>query len=156
MTRWVLVLVVVSGCATAAPPPPATRADLNAALYSRAVDIVLADGARYVDARAVIVTPDSVRFVADGAAPSDVTAFALADVADISQPGRSSRGIGVLPGLAAGVLAGMAFQQVSPDGWAGSPQGTLVFVGIGGAVGWWLGDRRAPDAPRYVLYPHAP
>lgn len=160
MKRWLLllVLVVLSGCATVAPPasPPATRADLNAALYAQTVDITLADGTRYGDARAVIVAADSVRFVADGASSRGVTALALADVVDISQPGRSTRGVGILPGLGAGVGLGIAFQQIAPDAWAGSPQGTLTFVGIGGALGWWLGDRRAPAAERRVLYPLSP
>lgn len=79
MTRLALLLVLLSGCA-ASPTldgPPATRADLNAAPFGEVVTLRHADGSHVEEARAVIVTPDVVRFNEDRGAPTTELCWAF-------------------------------------------------------------------------------
>ena len=137
MTRLLLLLVLLSGCAAplATSSGPTTLDALNETLREIAVDIELADGTTVRDAERVRITPDATTY-ADGEARA---ALATADIVRmvVVRQRTGSASNGALVGAAPGLLLALGSLLVRSDPDAGPTE--QFETGLGATFGFYAG-----------------
>ena len=150
------VALGLAGCGTVRAPHaiPGPWGEVNAQLYGRTVDLALDDDSEVRAARAVVVGPERVRYLADGeTAVSELPTARLVRITAGSDRDRE-RGalLGALPGAAVLALNGAANGNSRPA----VELGGVALVAAGAVLGWRLGRGRERSEVLYERRAAAP